>query len=386
MFLDLFRLFGYEITAQRLVDVEDFVEPRGGQLDRSQTIVNALATSLSTAEGSDRLIKVALRVDTTPARRTSPMRDQAMAFGFAQTDEAGVAARGLATQLSRSMDRRSKDCLFLIAAYRESANAPNRRVAMWMFPQDDAFRFSPGEQNIEFLTDIFSRTSGLRKLALFAGRDAPTSFLQADVLDYQLGRGGDVADFWVERFLDATLAMLPATGTRMLADALKKAADQDDLTSEERDQINAAAIALQPLRKLTGASKKLPSASCRGEQPKSFWLLHRQMSNAQRCSKSSLRSTRGRWRGGLSDSLTVFSSRHPWSRSARIPATDAVVRLAPDDDAAGARERLRIEADVLEDRLTSRHHGQVISLKPTSRDGRFYRQPRIRCSANLSNI
>jgi hypothetical protein len=126
-----------------------------------------------------------------------------MQVGFAARGaHAEAAAAELAARLSQAMENRSPACLFLAAGYRDSAAAPVREVTLWIFPRDDAFRFRSRAHAIELLSDVFSRTSRLRKLALFDGRNLRTDFLEADVLDFQAGGIGGVAEFWIERFLE----------------------------------------------------------------------------------------------------------------------------------------------------------------------------------------
>ena len=104
-----------------------------------------------------------------------------MELAFAlRTERAEVGAVDLAARLSSAMDNRSPACLFLAAAYRDNASALSREVALWIFPRDDAFRFRSQAQAIDLLSDVFRRTSRLRKLARFSGRNLRTDFLDAD--------------------------------------------------------------------------------------------------------------------------------------------------------------------------------------------------------------
>jgi hypothetical protein len=243
--MPLFRLFAYSVEPQRTVAEADFVAPVGGAIEFAAELRAALETALAAARAERRTTRVSLRVDPTPGVRTSAVREAVLRLAFAaRTSQAEAAASELAARLSRAMDHRSPECLFLAAAYRDSAAAPSREVALWIFPRDDAFRFRSQAQAIDLLNDVFSRTSRLRKLALFRGRELRTDYLEADVLDFQAGGIGGVAEFWIERFLEAGLTITPDAGTRILADAFRQAA-QADLSYAQREQLQAALMAVR---------------------------------------------------------------------------------------------------------------------------------------------
>src|SRR5690349_21762821 len=127
----LFRLYAYSVEPQRTVSEADFVAPAGGAVATGAALRSALDAALGTAR-AERPTSVSLRVDPDPKVRTSPIRDAVMQVAFAvRTESAEAAAEGLAERLSRAMDNRSPACLFLAAAYRESAATPSREVALW---------------------------------------------------------------------------------------------------------------------------------------------------------------------------------------------------------------------------------------------------------------
>jgi len=178
------------------------------------------------------------------ALRANPMRDLVMAFGFRDGGVVKSAAVGLATRLSMAMDERSAQCLLVLTAMRDG---DRRRVTIWAFPRDQAFRLSSrGEEaTIQVLNDVFSQKSKLRKVALCEGRELRTEFLQGRVLDYQADKGPqDVADFWIDRFLDCSLSVRDDAGTRMLATTIRKAVDAC-ATLGEKEQILTAAMAIR---------------------------------------------------------------------------------------------------------------------------------------------
>lgn len=353
--MDLFRLYGFAIDPQRLMTDDEFVDPPGGQLQIRATLRNALDRSLKNAFDSNRLTQVTLNVDTEPeAGRSSPIRDAVRELALSpRSPQAAVGAAALAAQLSKAMDERSPDCLFLAAAYREDGS-DDRQVALWIFPQDEAFRFSPTQHDIELLTDIFSRTSGLRKMALFRGQEGRTHFLNAQVLDYQTGRADDVARFWIERFLDAELAITPKAGTRLLADALKRASDAD-LTAAENRQVHAAAVALHSMPTAEWSLEQVANQFLSGKARESFLAT----ADNDETRTSVFRIDHDTLSTGLA--YRSFQLPNKVLVSAPIdevgsPDQDKTVQLEeqPEGDDGAPAERLRIEADVIEDRLTGR--------------------------------
>jgi hypothetical protein len=350
--MELFRLYGFAIQPQRLIDEDLFVDPEGGQLTVRASLRNALNGSLKVAEDSGRLTQVTLNVDLSPGGgRTNPLRTATMNLAFGSGAKSKAAALALAVQLSRAMDERSPECLFLVAAYRESGNE-ERRVALWIFPQDEAFRFSPGENDIELLTDIFSRTSALRKMALFSGKELDTHFLTGEVLDYQTGRADDVANFWIQRFLESRLAITPAAGTKVLADALKRAASAD-LNAEENQQVHTAALAIHTMPQTHWSLEQIANEFLSGKARDVF--LSTAENDATRTSVFELD------RAALQRGLNYRNFRLPDNVWVSAPidqvGDDKLVQVETQDDrvdGGGPAERLRIDADVLQDRLGSR--------------------------------
>jgi hypothetical protein len=345
--MDLFRLFGFAIDPQRLVPDDLFTDPLGGALPIRQSLRAALAKSLKTAEQSGMMTQVTLDVDQTPGGgRGSLVRNSAINLAFGSAAKAKAGGLELARQLSRAMDERSPECLFLLAAYREGEK---RRVALWIFPQDEAFRFSPGGAegtDIELLTDIFSRTSGLRKMALFAGRNIDAHFLDAQVLDHQVGRADDVADFWVRRFLAAELMITPAQGTKVLADALKRASEAE-LTPEENKQVHTAALAVHTMRRDHWSLEQVADEFLGGKAKEAF--LASVDNDEARTSVFRLD------REALERGLNVRNFRLPEGVFVSAPITEVgegkLVQIVEDGEDG---ERLRVEADVIQDRLGSR--------------------------------
>ncbi len=134
--VNVFRLFGYAIEPQRTVSDGEFVDPEGGSLPIRASLRSALAKSLKVAEDSGLMTQVTLDLDRgADGHRSSLVRDAVLDLAFRRGSASERGALGLARQLSRAMDYRSRDCLFLCAAYREG---DKRRVALWIFPQDES--------------------------------------------------------------------------------------------------------------------------------------------------------------------------------------------------------------------------------------------------------
>ena len=182
--------------------------------------------------------------DVDPRSRTNETRDLIVRYAFGKSRGAMTSAQEIATRLGDAMDLRSHACLFVIAAYEDG---PRRRVTLWTFPKDEAFRLRRlrSGQSIDFLEDVFSRNSKLRKAALFEGQQRRTDFLAGRVLDLQTqSTSRDVADFWIYRFLQCLPAIASDAGTRLLAKSIKQAIAKC-ASVEEQEQVLAAVMAVR---------------------------------------------------------------------------------------------------------------------------------------------
>lgn len=348
----LFRLYAYPVEPQRTVAPDEFVDPIGSRIDWTPELEGALSAALAAAR---RMTTVDLRLDTAPGRRTSDVRDAVMGFAFQNRHEtAEEAAVNLARRLSVSMDERSKSCLFLAAAYRESTSAPRRRVALWIFPRDEAFRFH--QMTIELLNDIFSRSSKLRKLALFDGNQIRSHFTTAQVLDFQAGGVDEVARFWIDRFLDAQLSISDEAGTRLLAQTISRLSEAE-LTSNQREQLQAAAIAVRTMPRNRWSLEQFATQMLSDELRASF--LKEAPNDESRRSvfgferqvfEDSLRTRIFRLDGGV----TVYSPLEQVGSTVQVVRAggDVAEATAPGANARG--ERLRVEGTVVSDRMSKR--------------------------------
>lgn len=351
--MNLFRLFAYPVEPQRTAPPEAFVDPVGSRIDWTAELEGALAAALAAAR---RMTSVDLRLDTDPRNRTSEVRDAVMRFAFEyQHASAEAAATALARRLSASMDERSKPCLFLAAAYRDSAPAPQRQVALWIFPRDEAFRFHA--MTIELLNDIFSRSSRLRKLALFEGRQIRSHFITAQALDFQASEIDEVARFWIDRFLDAQLSISDEAGTRLLAQAISRVSE-GELSLDEREQLQAAAIAVRTMPQPRWSLEEFANQMLSGDLRTRFL--------AEAPNDETRRSVFGFERTVFEDSLrtrifrldsgvTVYSPIEQVGQSVHVVRTRGAVAAAEDVVSANARgERLRVEGAVVSDKMSKR--------------------------------
>jgi hypothetical protein len=237
--MNLFRVHAYSISPSRTADA--LVEPEGGTISVIAELRRVIQENINGADFDKRTI-IDFQLD--PATRTNQTRDMVLGFGFGEPAVARAAALSLARRLAQAMDQRSTPCLFVQAAFQEGQR---REVYLWIFPQDEAFRLrrGPAGPAIEVLTDVFSRTSRLRKAARFQGRNLRSEFLSGHVLDFQTNNASRVvADFWIVRFLDGRFGIGGDAGTRLLARVVRKAYD-DCPELEDKEAIYTAVMAMR---------------------------------------------------------------------------------------------------------------------------------------------
>jgi hypothetical protein len=237
--MELFRLHAFAVSPQRTAETP--TPPSGGAIAISGDLRSAF-TDLGDAARTDARTEVDFQVDTTT--RTNDVRDLLLAFGFGSPSGAKAAAVALARKLASSMDRRSAPCLLFLAALREGNR---RRVAVWTFPQDEAFRLQTSRRapSVELLKDVFSRSSRLRKAAFFEGARRRTDFLRGLVFDSQaMSAAKEAADFWIVTFLECVLAFHGEAGTRHLARSLRGAYDLA-ADPNEQEQLSTAVMAIR---------------------------------------------------------------------------------------------------------------------------------------------
>jgi hypothetical protein len=182
--------------------------------------------------------------DVDPSTRTNEVRDYVMSFAFGDGADGRVAALCIARRLAGAMDNRSTPCLLIIAGLER---ADERVVTFWTFPRDEAFRLRQRRSGptIQILSDVFSKTSRLRKGAEFRGRQLRNHFLSGKALDFQADHANkELADFWIARFLQCRHGIGSETGTRLLARIVRRAYERCS-DSEDQEELYSAMIAMR---------------------------------------------------------------------------------------------------------------------------------------------
>lgn len=241
--MNLTRLFAYEVAPQRKSPIK--MAPRGGSFTATNEIRSSLTTLLRTSKLEVQSF-VDFRIGNSPAanQRSHAVRDLAVDFIFDSNPVAKSAATKLAERLSNAMDDRSPATLLMITAFTSGAKG---RVIMWAFPQEEAFQFSAtgGKARIKVLSDIFSRSSRLRKAALFEGQNRATDFWSGRVIDLQAtGSSGKAADYWLSSFLDCRFALSGDAGTRLLVTYLRQTYDACK-SDADREQLYSSMVAIR---------------------------------------------------------------------------------------------------------------------------------------------
>ncbi len=220
----------------------------GGPIDESARLRAALEIAAERArqgDWTDVVFKVEWIEDDNGRRRSCRTRDELMRLAFGITRAQDAAAAYLAARLSAAMDGRSQPHLLVVVGGIDGATADGR-ATLWTFPRDDALRFDPSTHpTVEILENVFSQTSRLRKAAKFTGQPHDGSFLDGQVLDFQTGRNSiDVANYWVDRFLECSLAVTSIQGTENVAAAIRKV-NALLVAPADREQLNIAVLALR---------------------------------------------------------------------------------------------------------------------------------------------
>lgn len=132
----------------------------------------------------------------------------------------------LAIKLQSYLDDRTKDLLFIIGIG-NSNKSSKQRCVLWVFPSDKPIQFKKSKSGptIKEIQDAFSRSSRLRKAVYF---DSPLTIgrndlLKGDVIDNTAGVGKSWSTYWVEKFLEGQIELLPKRGTMLLLKALDSA-------------------------------------------------------------------------------------------------------------------------------------------------------------------
>lgn len=266
--MELFRIYAFAVTPQRTADQRS--QPSGGAFAVNDEIREALDKLFASSKlTSQAPVDFLVDGEEDLQKRRHVVRDAVMQFAFGASAQAKSAASSLAARLADSMDERSPATLLLLSGCREGAK---RRTTIWAFPQDQAFQFRPSKAGarIRLLDDIFSRSSRLRKAALFEGGQRRTDFWSGRVLDLQTTGGfGRGADYWIAAFLGCRLGLEGEAGTRLLVKYLRQTYDSAD-NQEIRDQLFGAMMAIRTSPKRTWSLKQFARNYLNVEAKKAF--------------------------------------------------------------------------------------------------------------------
>jgi uncharacterized protein (DUF2267 family) len=256
------RVYGFTVIPQRTAEEGEQAAPQGGLVRIDASLRSMVASSVQKI-GASALSTVDFDID---ADRANPVRDDVVLVAFGNTQTPRAACERLAARLSATMDNRSRVALLLVIVEHDG---DDRRVSLLMLPREgDVLLLNPRQSQatdvvIDVLRDAFAAGTGLRKLARLSGHESRTQFLSAEVLDFQLASAQkNIADFWVERFLQARPRMNTDTGSRELAVALQRAFSV--AAPDERDTVLAAM-----LKAGSGSVRKTSLARFADELPES---------------------------------------------------------------------------------------------------------------------
>ena len=240
-----FKIHAYEVVPQRLQAAES--KPRGGAFTANAKFKAVLDSYLEKSKLAKQPEVGFNFIDKTKnGKKAHSVRNWIMDYCFEGSSKSKKASLELAKRLGRSMDKRSPFTLLMLIAYKDKNTANLRRLVMWAFPKDEPFKFSAGQgtAQIEIPTDTFSRSSSIKKGAMFEGVNSDASFLQGYVMDRQAqNSSNEAAAYWVNEFLDSQFSLNGINGTRLLAKTLR--ATYNNLTdqagkNEVSDSITAA--------------------------------------------------------------------------------------------------------------------------------------------------
>lgn len=236
---EIVLLFAFQVTPKQ---ADNF---SGGSITLRKEITETLRRAYvdeHIAQGSLILFKV----QTSPTQhRQHVIRDSIMKLAFSQkAKERTDAALAIAAQFGASMDNRSPNENLLLLSVHRTNVAKSRRVVLWTFPQEEVFKLDATKKGNLLLQDAFVPKSNFRKMAAFEGGNTPVSFLKGRVLDPQSGaRSEDIAQFWLEKFLNARLEISTQQGINLLSRALSDTYNKSK-TIEEKAKVLRAIVAL----------------------------------------------------------------------------------------------------------------------------------------------
>jgi len=125
------------------------------------------------------------------------------------------------------------------------------RLVIWKFPQEETIQARSGESKIiiQRIEDAFSTESTYVKAAILEDDDPKNKFWTGRLEDRQSkDRAREVADYWIDGFLDSRPEITGPYGTKLLCKAIRKAIQKSD----DPDHIVQLVSSLISLRELDG--------------------------------------------------------------------------------------------------------------------------------------
>lgn len=214
------------------------IEPEGGRLSVTPRLKEIFAGPFTGVVGKlTKLQPFHFRFEgDTHSNNTRDLVRDALATVNSRHNNACLT---LARKLAAVIDNRVGELLLTIAIGRTDRE---QGCVFWAYPSDSPLQFKGGRGalDVEEVQNAFSKSSGMRKAAFF---DTPVSIGRNDlvkgvILDRTANRLKGSSDYWLDKFLEGTIELLPARGTTILIRCLRASQSRAD-NSRERASVNA---------------------------------------------------------------------------------------------------------------------------------------------------
>lgn len=167
----------------------------------------------------------------------NPCRSLLLAYARAPSVETGLP---LATRLGGFSTKRSALGLLFLAT---GMVGPRRKIVIARFAANSGILADENREalSVEFVERVFLRSVGSYKAVLYQDPVTNQGFWTAKAVDRQINSSEtEVSRYWITEFLDSDFKTTSATGTRVLAVAMRNAAKVSD-NLDIKKEITAAA-------------------------------------------------------------------------------------------------------------------------------------------------
>ncbi|MCH8907100.1 MAG: hypothetical protein IH840_08425 [Candidatus Heimdallarchaeota archaeon] len=181
---------------------------------------------------------------------TNLVRDKIREIATGNSELKMDASHFLAIKLAKiTKGKISPGLLTFLTSERVVNEKKEYRVNIWKLAVDEVlqFNFNDIETTLKHIKEVYSQSSIFFKGAIFIGKNHPSSFTHGYVSDYQISKKGDVAVYWINKFLQCQFRINSHQGTKILVDQLK-----NDLKSSNHIKRNMALNTLNVLKYRTG--------------------------------------------------------------------------------------------------------------------------------------